>query len=130
MTTRVFEDDPSIAGEERLFRRIHGNHVLWDEHGNAAISSAAFLDPELSVNLESVMARDGRPPADALRKHPGFSLAAFTAAYARSLNQAVARDPRDDEPAHGVVFGETERRRIARKLRDGAQWVVTPARTE
>ena len=98
MTTSAFKDDPSIAGHERLFRRIHRSHVLWDEHGAPAISSAAFRDEELSVNIESVMTREARPPEDAIRKYPGHSLAAITAAHARSLDQRVARDPTDEEP--------------------------------
>jgi hypothetical protein len=130
MIARVFEDDPSIVGEERLFRRIPRTWFDWDENGNAAISSAAFKDAELSVNLESTMSRDGRPPADAIRSYPGYGLAAITAAYSRSLNQRVARDPLDEEPAHGVVYGQKKRGGIAGKLRDGALWVVTPARSE
>jgi|ERR1039457_2260803 hypothetical protein len=126
MPGRVFEDDPTIPGDERLFRRIPRSWVNWDEHGNPAISSAAFKDPELSVNLESVMVRDGRPPTDAIRNNAGHGLAAITAAHARSLNQAVARDPQPEEPAHGVVYGQKKRAGVGGKLRDGAVWVVTP----
>ncbi len=75
MPSRVFEDDQSIPGDERLFRRIPRAWVDWDERGNASISSAAFKDEELSVNLESVMARDGRPPEDAIRNYPDYGLA-------------------------------------------------------
>jgi hypothetical protein len=42
----------------------------WDEHGNAVMSSAVFKDEALSVDLESVMARDRRQPEDAVRNHP------------------------------------------------------------
>jgi len=93
-------------------------------------SSAAFKDEELSVNIESVMARDGRPPEDAVRNHPGYGLAAITAGHALSLNQAVARDPLPEEPAHGVVYGQKKRGGIGGKLRDGATWVVTPVQSE
>jgi hypothetical protein len=130
MPGRVFEDDPSILGDERLFRRIPRTWVNWDEHGNPAISSAAFKDPELSVNLESLMVRDGRPPADAIRNNTGHGLAAITAAHARSLNQAVARDPQPEEPAHGVVYGRKNRGGVGGKLRDGAVWVVKPLQSE
>jgi hypothetical protein len=126
MPSRDFKDDPSIPGDERLFRRIPRTWVDWDEHGNAAISSAAFKDEELSVNLESVMVRDGRPPADAIRNYPGYGLAAITAAHARSVQQAVARAPLPDEPAHGIVYGQKKRGGIGGKLRDGATWVVSP----
>lgn len=130
MTPRAFEDDPSIAGEERLFRRIPRTWVGWDEQGNAAISSAAFKDEELSINIESFMTRDGRPPADAIRAYSGYGLAAITAAHARSLNQRVAPDPLEEEPAHGVVYGHKKRGGIAGKLRDGATWIIVPAPNE
>jgi hypothetical protein len=130
MEGRVFEDDPSIPGDERLLRRIPRTWINWDEHGNAAISSAAFRDEELSINLESIMARDGQPPADAIRNYRGYGLAALTAAHARSLRQAVASDPLPEEPAHGVVYGQKKRGGIGRKLRDGAIWVVPPPRSD
>jgi hypothetical protein len=130
MPGRVFEDDPSIPGEERLLRRIPRTWVLWDESGQPAISSAAFKDLELSVNLESVMARRGRPPADAIRDHPAYGLAAVTAAHARALNQAVARDPQPEELAHGVIYGPKQRGGIGGRLRDGAVWVVPPLQSQ
>jgi hypothetical protein len=97
---------------------------------NASISSAAFKDEELSVNLESVMARDRRLPEDAIRAYSGYGLATITAGHARSLNQSVARDPQPEEPAHGVVYGQKKRGGIGGKLRDGATWVVTPLRSK
>jgi len=129
MAGRIFADDPSILGDERLFRRIPPTWVDWDERGNSRISSAAFKDEELSVNLESVMARDARPPEDAIRNYPGYGLAAISAGHARSLNQAIAPDPQPDEPAHGVVYGK-KRGRIGGQLRDGATWVVTPSQRD
>jgi len=130
MPGRVFEDDPNIPADERLLRRIPRTWVDWDEDGNAVISSAAFKDEELSISLESVMTRDGRPPEDAIRNYPGYGLASITAAHARSLNQAVAPDPLPDEPAHGVVYGQKKRGGIGGKLRDGALWVVRPVELE
>src|SRR5260370_17877412 len=126
MPGRVFEDDPTIPGQERLLRRIHPTHVNWDENGDPNISSAAFYkDLELSVNLASVMEQAGREPGDAVRGYVGFGLAAITAAHARLLSQAVARDPKLDEPAHGIVYGEKDRP-TSRTLRPGAQSIVTP----
>ena len=129
MPGRVFEDDPSIPGDERLLRRIPQTWVDWDEHGNASISSAAFKDEQLSINLASVMAQDGRAPEDTVRNYPGYGLVAITAAHARSLMQAVAPDPLPEEPAHGVAYGQKKRAGIGGRLRDGAQWVVMPIRS-
>lgn len=125
----VFEDDPTIPATERLFRRIPPTWIDWDDQGKAAISSAAFKDEELSITLESVMERDQRPPEDAVRNFPRYGLAAITAGHARSLNQAVARDPEPEEPAHGVVYGQKKRGGIGGKLRDGAEWVVRPIKS-
>ena len=76
------------------------------------------------------MVRDGRPPANAIRSYAGYGLAAITAAHARSLNQAVARDPQPEEPAHGVVYARKKRAGVGGKLRDDAVWVVTPVQSE
>lgn len=130
MVPRVFEDDPSITDAERLFRRIPRTWVNWDESGNPAISSAAFKEEDLSVNIESMMLRDGRLPAEAVRAYPGYGLAAITAGHARALNQRVAPDPSEEEPAHGVVQGPKKRGGIARRLRDGASWVIAPDQCE
>jgi hypothetical protein len=124
---RVFEDDLSISGNENLFRRINPSWTLWDDSGTPTISSAAFRDEELSVNIESLMIRDGRPPEDAIRGYPGFGLAVITAAYARSLGQAVAADPKPEEPAHGVVYGHKRRGHIDKRLRESARWQVRPS---
>ncbi|MDZ4800018.1 MAG: hypothetical protein SGI92_17830 [Bryobacteraceae bacterium] len=130
MPSSIFEDDPSIPATERLFRRIPATWVDWDEQGNAAISSAAFKDEELSITIESVLTIAGRAPEDVIRNYPRYGLAAITAGHARSLNQAVARDPEPEEPAHGVVYGQKKRRGIGGKLRDGAEWVVRPTKSE
>src|SRR2546426_3361345 len=112
-----FDDDPSISGDENLLRRIPSSWIDWDENGNPNISSAAFKDEHLSVYLESVMVREGRAPAEAIRNSAGYGLAAITAAHARALNQRVARDPLPEEPArHRLRSKKTgrHRRRIAR----------------
>jgi len=116
-------DDPSIPDHERLFRRIHLVHVAEGSEGRSALSSAAFRDKELSVNLESVMRQAGKPPDYALRNHPHDFLAGITAGVCRANGQRVGPDPLPDEPAHGYVFGDKPKR-IRRALRDAACWIV------
>jgi hypothetical protein len=125
-----FDDDPSISDNENLLRRIPTTWIHWDENGNPNISSAAFKDEYLSVYLESVMARAGRSPADAIQNYAGYGLAAITAANARALNQRVARDPLTEEPAHAIVYGQKKRGGIGGALRDRAFWIVVPVREE
>ncbi len=126
MPGRVFQDDPSISDADVLFRRIPRSWVNWDEAGNPSISSAAFKDEELSIYIESVMTADHRIPADAIRHHFGYGLASITAVQARGQNQALARDPEEGEPAHGVVYGPKKRGGVAAALRDFAIWVILP----
>jgi hypothetical protein len=121
----------------QAFWGTKGSSAASRAHGSIGTNTETRLyprllskDPELSVNLESVMVRDGRPPADAIRSYAGYGLAAITTAHARSLNQAVARDPQPEEPAHGVVYGRKNRGGVGGKLRDGAVWVVKPLQSE
>ncbi len=119
-------DDPSIPDEERLLRRIHLTHVVEGGDGRSALSSAAFRDLELSVNLESVMRAAGRQPADSLKDNPNDLLACITAGVCRGNGQTVGPDPISSEPAHGYVFGK-KTKRIQRALRDAASWVLPEA---
>ena len=131
---RHFDDDPSIAGAERLLRRIPPSWLrrdpdgalVPDDQGRPQISSAAFRDRELSINLETVMRQAGRSPKDAIAGRPDCGVAAITASLARSHSQAVARDPIPDEPAHGVVFGNKRSKHVDKKLAQAADWIVNP----
>lgn len=89
----------------------------WDEGGNPLISSAAFKDEELSVYIETPMARDGREPAQAIREYAGYGLAAITAGHARSLSQAAAGDPLPDE--RPTVLYSAQRRRAVLEANSG-----------
>ena len=115
-----YADDPSIPHDERLFRRINITHVVERDADKTEVSSAAFRDDELSVNLESVMKSACRPPEDALRNSPNDLLMSVTAGVCRDHEQKVGPDPTPEEPAHGYVFGKKSKA-IRRALRDVAQ---------
>jgi hypothetical protein len=116
-------DDPNIPDEERLFRRIHLTHVVEGDGGKSEVSSAAFRDTELSVNLEGVMQAAGREPQDSLRAHPDDLLMSIAAGVCRRNGQIVGPDPVPEEPAHGYAFGKKSKS-IQRTLRDAAGWIV------
>jgi hypothetical protein len=116
-------DDPNIPDEERLFRRIHLTHIVGRDGGTSEVSSAAFRDTELSVNLEAVMQAAGREPADSLKDHPNDLLMSLAAGVCRRNGQAVGPDPTPEEPAHGYAFGKKSKT-IQRALRDAAGWIV------
>ncbi len=116
-------DDPNIPDEERLFRRIHLAHMVDGEGGKSAVSSAAFRETELSVNLESVMRVAGREPKDSLKDNPNDLLLSIAAGACRRNGQMVGPDPTPNEPAHGYVFGKKSNS-IKRALRNAAGWIV------
>jgi hypothetical protein len=125
MSHPVFQDDVSICDEERLFRRVHPTHLVRDEDsGTLRVSSAAFKDEELSVNIESILKLDGSAPEACLRKHPNHRLVAITAADARKFSQAVCRDPLPEDRSHGLVYGLKKKPSIHQGLRSAAIWVI------
>ena len=121
-------DDPGIPNESALWRRIPPQWVIPDENlGRSRPSSAAFqnssTDGHMSVSLADIVKQTERNEMDVLAMFPDFSLAGFSAEFARSCKQGVIRDPLPDEPAHAGVTGKKTgsiRKRFARE----AEWVV------
>ena len=126
MCQPVRQDDPTIADKDRLFRRIHPDHHLVrdDDTGLARISSGAFRDKELSVDIESVMRGIGKIHVDCLQNYVGYMLVSITAGKARQCRQIVCRDPLPNNPSHGLVFGSKNNKRDLEELRKSAQWVI------
>jgi hypothetical protein len=121
----VFEDDPSIANEDRLFRRIHLSQIVRDDDtGFARVSSGAFRDREMSINIESILLDDGKAAADCLRDHGTHMLVSITAGAARQFRQAVCRDPLPNDSSHGLIVGSKNNPRVVEGLRSSATWVI------
>ena len=103
-------DDPSVANDCRLYRRIPPTQVVRDSNsGLERPSSASFTNGRdgsyMSVVLGDTLARDGRQSSQLLENYPGYRLVSFTAEFLRSLQQGLIRAPTPDEPAHGGVTG-------------------------
>lgn len=125
-----YVDDPSIANDAVLWRRIHPTWKVRDDNsGGWRVTSAAFDDSRdgspLSVLLAAVVRESGRGPADVLSGFTGYFLASLTAGDARRCGQGIARTPEPDEPAHASVFGR-KTKSIKRKLADAAGWIIGP----
>jgi hypothetical protein len=123
MATNHFDDRDNILDDERLLRRVHLSLIVEGQNGIAQVSTAAFRDQELSVNIESRMREAGRTPADSLKNNPNDLLVFITARVCRDNDQLVGPDPVPTEPAHGYVFGK-KGKTVQRRLRDSAEWVV------
>src|ERR1039458_2617724 len=106
MNQAAYQDDKSICDDDRLYRRIHLKLIVNDEDtGLARVSSGAFKDKDLSVNIKSVLDGLGLAPEACITDHSTQKLVSFAAVDARRLNQAVCRDPLPDSPSHGLVYG-------------------------
>jgi hypothetical protein len=126
MPERQFEDDPTIADDDVLFRRIPLMWLVPGDEGRKRVSSAAYKHFELSVLIEALMRAAGRRPDDALPDSPLACLVSITAGLARLHNQKVVTDnapPQDS--AHGLVVGK-KTGAVAKTLARESKWVIPP----
>ena len=119
-------DDPSISDKDRLLRRIPPYQYVADRNtGNMRVSSAAFSDNRLSVDLLAVLEATGKGFEAALIGHDGFGLASITAGLARECAQVVVREPLPDNKAHALVVGK-KTRSIRNRFRKQCCLLVPP----
>jgi hypothetical protein len=99
-------DDPSIGGDERLWRRVHPTQIELNPHTRQPdVSSGVFSTrEEVSVTIASETTQ-----ADFLRDYPDHSVIEFTAGAARALGCTVVRDAQPHDPAHALVCGNRSR---------------------
>lgn len=121
--------DTPVPANTALYRRVpprmNSGYVRDKNKDCLRLSSAVFFGEEMSVVLGDKLAEEGRPPREALTQEPDFFLVAISTADAEEQEQKVKRTPREKEPAHGDVIGRKPKR-VARALRDRAEWVVAP----
>jgi hypothetical protein len=116
-------DDGSIDDQWSLLRRISPEQIVPDQNaGGVRISSAAFTDPAMSVDVEELLVAGGRDWRFSLLGYASYSLVKFAAVVARQHNQAVVHAPLSSNDAHAEVIG-TKTRSIARALSKAASWV-------
>jgi hypothetical protein len=124
MSPTVFEDNKTIENDEKLFRRIHLLHLVPDEDtGLARVSTGAFKQKEMSINIDSTLRQEGQESEACLIGYPGQRLVSIRAGMARKYQQAICRDPLPWEISHGLVYGN-KNGRIPEKLRDAASWEI------
>jgi hypothetical protein len=131
MADPSYADDPTIAGDAALWRRIHPTWAVADENrGGRRVSSAAFDNSKdgspTSILIAAAVSATHRGPEDILQGFAGYGLASLTARQARECEQGVARDPLPDEPAHGLLFGP-KTNSLRRRLAAAAVWVISPS---
>ena len=116
-------DDGVIDGDAGLLRRIHPKQLVPDQNsGGRRPSSAAFKDPELSVDAEPILEEDGLNWNFSLNGYEGYSLVRFLADAARQRYLPVVHDPVFDNRAHTLVCGK-KTNSIAKGLSNESEWV-------
>jgi hypothetical protein len=125
-------DDPTILNDDRLLRRVAPNQWVNEPDGTTRPSSAVFKDPELSVNIDSTMAAQGRSPNEMLNGFPGYFLTSLAPSIIRQHDaekgesHPIVRDlePPND-PAHGLVLGK-KTKSFANALVRAQKWIEPP----
>ena len=117
------DGEEPIAPDAGLLRRIHPDHVIPDNNtGRHRPSSAAFKDPNLSVDAEPLLHAAGLDWHFSLREHQTYSLVRFLAQTAFDQGLTVVRTDAPGNPAHAEVQGKKTQGK-ANALRDASQWV-------
>ena len=125
------DDDLTISDDDRLFRRVPPNLIVWNDNAGAPeVSSAAFFDSSdgtgMSVSVESVLRDEGLTERDVLRGYDGFVLVAIAARLVREQGQVIVKKPTDSDPAHAEVIGR-KTRGTRRTFKRNALWIVAPS---
>jgi hypothetical protein len=120
------DDDPNIPDIDRLFRRVRPNQLFTEPDGSQRPTSAVFKNPELSVNIESLMVEQGRPPEDALTNFPNEFLTSILAANVRAYRYPIVKDTAPpNDPAHGLVLGR-KTNAFANAMVRTQHWIIPP----
>lgn len=124
MSDKSSTNEPSIADDEALLRRLQRDWIVPGNHGRMRIASAAFKNEELSILFYSLLQNQGRTVQDALSGYSDNSLCSITAGLARELGQRVVYDVEPpNDPAHGVVVGK-KTKAVANRFAREALWII------
>ena len=121
-------DDSTVNNDERLWRRVHPDQIIWDEHlKNYRPSSGVFRPSgEMSVDIASLST-----PEAALSNYSQHSLVEFQAGAARKEGCIIVRDPLPDNPSHALVCGKNTEGRLtkpqAKNIQRNSKWVILKA---
>jgi hypothetical protein len=119
-------DDNSIPNADRLFRRVRANQLRTQSDGSKRPTSAVFKSLELSVNIESLMIEQGRPPEDTITNFPNEFLTSIVAGNVRAYGHPIVKDTAPpNDPAHGLVLGR-KKDSFANAMARTHQWIVPP----
>ena len=108
-----------VGNEDYVYRRVHPDQIE-----NGAFSSAAFNDPEMSVDIASLTSEQ----KSYQRSHSErYGLVKIRVQDLRQLSipQQVNHWPAILNYAHGLVIGK-KTQSIRKRIKEKAEWVIKP----
>ena len=121
--------------DDKIIRRIsRKRHVIWDEDrecwriSSMAYSTSSGQNGGMSVDIESLIVKDGINPEDFVTNNQYPASVSFTAEQIRALGLLLGSDPTPDNPYHGQVWKGSSAGRFtpsqARRLSQAAAWYL------
>lgn len=125
-----FPDDPGIAGEVSLLRRIPPRHFYFDPKlERMRPRSAAFEDDDdgdpMSVYRQDIIEAERGPIRRVMAGHVDYALVSLTAGQFRSKDQTVFADPLPEESSHTKICGPKPKG-VRRWFAAQAEWLIPP----
>jgi hypothetical protein len=116
--------DEPVDDTTDLYRRVHPEQVIWDENDCCLRpTSAVFKDVEMSVHIADTLEAEERSAESVLESRPHHQLVAITAGFAKTEEQEVVREPRQEDSSHGNVVGQKPKGRQKRFVKH-SKWMV------
>jgi hypothetical protein len=120
------DDRVKIPDPSGLLRRVHPDHIVPDRNsGRRRLSSGAFTDMRMSVDVEPMLLAKGLNWNFSLLGHNEYSLVRLRAGFVRSHGQIVEHTPVSGNDAHADVVGK-KTGSIRQAFRAAAEWVKKP----
>jgi hypothetical protein len=121
------DDRQKIPDSSGLLRRVHPDHIVPDGNtGRRRLSSGAFNDPRMSVDVEPMLVAKGLDWQFSVAGHSDYSLVRLNAGLVRSHNQIVEHTPMPANDCHAEVVGK-KTGAVRNAFRATAEWVRKPA---
>jgi hypothetical protein len=121
------DDREKIPDSAGLLRRIHPDHIVPDHNtGRRRLSSGAFNDPRMSVDVEPMLVAKGLDwRFSVAAPHANYSLVRLSAGVVRAHGQIVEHTPLPTNDCHAEVVGKKSGA-VRKVLRTAAEWVKRP----
>jgi hypothetical protein len=122
------DDLQKIPDSAGLLRRVHPAQIILDHNtGRRRLSSGAFSDPRMSVDVEPMLiAKELDWRFSVAPPYTDYSLVRLRAGIVRAHGQIVEHAPVPTNDCHAEVVGKKSGA-VRKALQAAAEWVKKPA---